>query len=72
MASDAGFNATRAEKPVIPVTGTDVLAFSILEGPEAGQYLGDIETWWIERNFAPDRKRAFAMLRSLVDARHKG
>ena len=60
------------EKPVIPVTGTDVLAFGIPEGPEVGQYLAAIETWWIERNFAPDRKIALAMLRSLVDARHKG
>ena len=57
------------EKPVFPVTGTDVLALGIPEGPEVGHYLTTIETWWIERDFVPDRKIALAMLRSLVDAR---
>ncbi len=60
--------AAEWEAPRFPVTGADVLALDISEGPEVGQYLTAIETWWIERDFVPDRKVALAKLRSLVNS----
>ena len=59
------------EAPTFPVTGADVLARSIPEGPEVGRLLEAVEDWWIERDFAPDRAALLDKLDALVAERRK-
>jgi poly(A) polymerase len=71
---DAGFrdgvHMAEAWQPKdLPVTGADVQAQGIARGPEVGRLLAAIEDWWIEGDFAADRKAALAKLRALSAAR---
>lgn len=43
------------EKPVLPVSGADLIAAGIAPGPKLGEILSLMENHWVERNFAPDR-----------------
>jgi tRNA nucleotidyltransferase/poly(A) polymerase len=52
--------------PPIPVNGVDVMAAGIPKGPEIGDVLAKIETWWIENDFAPDRESCLQFLAMLV------
>ncbi len=45
-----------------PLNGSDVLALGVQPGPQVGDLLEAVETWWIERDFAPDRKACLAEL----------
>lgn len=49
--------------PRFPLTGADVLARKIPEGPRVGQILGELEDWWIANDFAPDRATLLERLR---------
>ena len=55
--------------PEFPITGADVLARGIPEGPEVGERLREVEEWWIERDFAPDRAALLDQLDALVAER---
>ncbi|MBP1861091.1 CCA tRNA nucleotidyltransferase [Rhizobium herbae] len=60
---------TRAEKwqkPVFPLTGSDVLAVGIPAGPRVGEILGQLEDTWVDGNFNADRATLVARLQSLV------
>ncbi len=57
------------EAPPFPVTGDDVLARSIPEGPEVGRLLEAVEDWWIDQDFAPDRAALLKRLDALVAER---
>ena len=57
------------ESPALPITGADLLARGVPEGPEVGQYLTAVEDWWIEHDFAPDRAALLDKLAALVAAR---
>ena len=52
--------------PTFPVTGADLLARGIPEGPEVGRLLKAVEEWWIERDFVPDRTALLDRLDALV------
>ena len=52
------------ERPIFPLTGHDVTWLKAT--PAVGQVLKSAETWWIEKDFAPDRA---ACLRYLKDLR---
>lgn len=43
------------EIPAFPLTGEDIKAAGIAQGPEIGEILHGIEQWWIEKDFKPDR-----------------
>ena len=58
--------ADRWEAPTLPAQGADVLARGVPEGPEVGQLLRQVEEWWIERDFAPDRAALLEKLDALV------
>ena len=60
------------EAPPFPVTGADVLARGIPEGPEVGDLLREVEDWWIASDFAPDRAALFERLDTLVAERRRG
>jgi poly(A) polymerase len=42
------------ERPRFPLTGRDVMAAGVPEGPRVGQILADVEDWWIDNGFPPD------------------
>ena len=50
------------EKPVFPVSGSDLIAAGFKPGPDMGKTLAALEDFWIERNFAPDRETVLAQL----------
>jgi poly(A) polymerase len=55
--------AARWAEPVFPLKGGDVAALGVPEGPEVGRRLAELERWWEEADFAPDRAACLAELR---------
>jgi poly(A) polymerase len=51
--------------PVFALNGDDVMAEGIEAGPKIGALLRDLERWWVEQDFAPDRP---ALLQRLKEA----
>jgi len=49
--------------PEFPIRGADVLDAGAAPGKEVGRLLHDLEGWWIDQDFAPDRA---ALLRELA------
>ncbi len=47
--------AVRWENPCFPLRGRDALAAGIRPGPKVRTMLEDVETWWREEDFRPDR-----------------
>lgn len=52
--------------PALPVRGQDLLNLGVAKGPMLGTLLRDIENWWIERDFAPDRAACLSRLKEIV------
>jgi len=52
--------------PPFPLTGADIKALGVPEGPEVGELRRGLEAWWIAQDFAPDRVAALAELRAQV------
>lgn len=44
------------EKPKFPVTGADLIKAGLQPGPELGERLVALETYWVEKNFHPTRE----------------
>ena len=63
--------AEQWDAPTLPVTGSDVLARGVEAGPEVGRLLRDVEDWWIERDFKPDRGAALDRLDALIAQRRE-
>ena len=57
--------------PTLPLKGRDVVALKVQPGWQVGQFLGEVERWWIEGRTIPDLEACLAKLRDLV-ARHNG
>ena len=43
-----------------------LMALGVEPGERVGQLLTQVETWWFEQDFAPDRKACLAKLATLV------
>lgn len=63
---DLALNWTPAE---LPVSGADATALGVREGPEIGELLEQLQDWWIDRDFQPDREACLDRLRLLVRRR---
>jgi poly(A) polymerase len=61
-------SAEKWTRPIFPLDGKDVMALGYDEGPHIGVVLRDIEAWWVENDFAPDRP---ALLKKLEEAASK-
>jgi len=53
--------------PSLPISGADVVARGVPEGPAVGAVLTEVETWWIDRDFEPDRPACLAALDEIVE-----
>lgn len=54
------------QAPRLPVNGADAMAAGIAQGPVIGKVLHEIETWWIENDFAPDRESCLRRLQMVA------
>jgi poly(A) polymerase len=52
--------------PVFPLGGADILAAGVAPGPEVGRLRGEVEAWWVARDFAPDRAACLARLDAIM------
>jgi poly(A) polymerase len=50
-------------EPKFPLTGVDLKQAGFTAGPDMGRLLAELERWWIEADFAPDRAACLAKLR---------
>ncbi len=50
----------------LPITGADLIALGIPQGPKLGEYLSAVEGWWIEGDFSAGREQCLARLRQLA------
>ena len=46
--------AENFRRPSFPLSGRDVMAAGVPEGPRVGKILAEIEDWWIDHGFPPD------------------
>jgi poly(A) polymerase len=54
------------KRPVFPLRGADILAAGFSPGPTVSALLGELESWWLEAGFAPDREACLKRLRERV------
>jgi poly(A) polymerase len=54
------------KRPKFPLTGADVMAAGVDEGPEVGRILAALEDWWIENDFPEDEAALSERLRAVV------
>lgn len=55
--------------PHFPLSGEDVIAAGVREGPDVGDILEDVEEWWIDQAFRPDRDGCLERLRLMLRRR---
>lgn len=53
------------QRPVFPISGKDVVAVGLGEGPQVGVLLQKVESWWEDQDFAPDRDACLRQLAGL-------
>ncbi len=56
----------RFKRPVLPVSGGDLIARGVAPGPRLGQSLRDLEDWWIANDFKPGKDELLAHLGKLT------
>ena len=61
--------ARRWKAPVLPVSGRDLRALGLPQGPQLGALLARVERWWMTKDFEPGRAECLAYLER-VGARH--
>lgn len=47
--------ADRWSIPVLPINGKDLIASGFEAGPELGKAMRELENWWVQSDFKPDR-----------------
>jgi poly(A) polymerase len=57
---------TRWRRPVFPLRGADILAAGFSPGPTVSALLNELESWWVEAGFVPDRDACLQRLRERV------
>ncbi len=58
----------RWKAPVMPFSGSDVLALGLAPGPKVGKVLAAFERWWMQNNFSNDAERQSSVLKELAFA----
>ena len=52
--------------PKFPIEGKDVLNSSIKPGPLVGKILQQVEKWWIENDFKPNKKECITKIKKFI------
>ncbi len=55
-------------RPRFPLTGRDVMAAGVPEGPLVGRVLAEVEEWWIDSDFPEDMPSIRERLKAVVQA----
>jgi len=55
-------------RPDFPLTGRDVMAAGVPEGPLVGRVLAEVESWWIDADFTEDEFSLAERLKAVVQA----
>ena len=55
-------------RPDFPLTGRDVMAAGVPEGPLVGRVLEEVENWWIDADFTEDEFSLAERLKAVVQA----
>jgi tRNA nucleotidyltransferase/poly(A) polymerase len=58
--------ATTWQRPVFPLRGADILAAGFTPGPTVSALLNELEAWWAEAGFRPNREACLQRLRARV------
>ena len=56
------------ERPVFPLKGADVLDMGMEIGPSVGYYLNNVEEWWIQNDFLPNRNECLLKLKGFISS----
>lgn len=56
------------ERPRFPLSGRDVIAAGVVEGPLVGRILSEVEEWWIDSDFTTDEFSLAERLKAVVQA----
>ncbi len=56
------------QRPRFPLTGQNVMAAGVPEGPLIGRILNEVEEWWIDSNFIDDEFSLAERLKAVVQA----
>ena len=54
------------QRPRFPLTGRDVMAAGVAEGPEVGHILAQVEDWWIGGDFSADESACRERLKAVI------
>jgi poly(A) polymerase len=54
------------QRPRFPLTGRDVMAAGLAEGPEVGRILAQVEDWWVGGDFSADENACRDRLKTLI------
>ncbi len=52
--------------PTLPLTGAEVMAAGVPEGPMVGAVLREVETWWIDNDFLDDKLSLVERLKAVA------
>jgi len=55
-------------RPKFPLTGREVMAAGVPEGPLVGQILSEVEEWWVDSDFIDDEFSLAERLKAVVQA----
>lgn len=53
-------------RPTFPLTGEEVMAAGVPEGPMVGEVMREIEAWWIDQDFIDDKLSIVERLKSVA------
>jgi poly(A) polymerase len=53
-------------RPVLPLTGAEVMAAGVPEGPMVGRVLAEVEAWWIDNDFPTDKLSIIERLKAVA------
>jgi hypothetical protein len=56
------------QRPLFPLSGKDVMAAGVVQGPLVGRILSEIEDWWVESDFPVDEFSIAERLKAVVQA----
>jgi poly(A) polymerase len=55
------------QRPRFALTGRDVMAAGVPQGPDVGRILAQVEDWWVNEDFAGDEVALRERLKALID-----